>query len=107
VRDRATLARLVGEGEIENLYRLQLMNATETVQRYRIEVQGLEQVRLLAEPVVEVAPAQARWVTVAVRLPAEAAGALGPGAHRIDFLIQPEADASARLQEKSTFVVPR
>ncbi|HEX5687500.1 MAG TPA: cytochrome c oxidase accessory protein CcoG [Ideonella sp.] len=107
VRDRATLARQVGEGEIENLYRLQLMNATESVQRYQVEVQGLPQARLLVEPVIEVASAQARWVNVAVRLPAESAGVLGAGAHRIDFLIHTVTDPEARIQEKSTFVVPR
>ena len=36
VRDRAVLARLVEGGRLENVYRLQIMNATETSQRYRI-----------------------------------------------------------------------
>ncbi|HPO20295.1 MAG TPA: cytochrome c oxidase accessory protein CcoG, partial [Rubrivivax sp.] len=41
VRDRASLARLVDDGQIENIYRLQIMNATETAQRYRVAVRGL------------------------------------------------------------------
>lgn len=107
VRDRATLARLVGEGETENLYRLQLMNATETPQRYRIDVKGVAGARLVGEPVVDVAAAQARWVTLAVRLPADASAALGSGAHPIMFSIAPAAAGEAAVQEKSTFVVPR
>jgi len=107
VRDRATLARLVGEGETENLYRLQLMNATEAPQRYRIDVQGVAGARLVGEPLVDVAAAQARWVTLAVRLPAEASAALGSGVHPIVFSIAPAAAGEAAVQEKSTFVVPR
>ncbi len=36
VRDRSVLSRIVEDGEVENLYRLQLMNATERAQRYRV-----------------------------------------------------------------------
>ncbi len=42
VRDRSTLARQVGDGEVENVYRLQIMNVTETPQTYRITAQGLD-----------------------------------------------------------------
>ena len=41
VRDRASLARLADEGRIENVYRLQIMNATEQAQRYRVTVGGM------------------------------------------------------------------
>ncbi len=41
VRDRAALARLVEDGRIENVYRLQLMNASERAQRFEVRVQGL------------------------------------------------------------------
>ena len=37
VRDRASLARIVAGGKLENVYRLQIMNATEQPQRYRID----------------------------------------------------------------------
>ncbi len=42
VRDRGALARIVEGGRLENVYRLQIMNATEQPQRYRIEARGLE-----------------------------------------------------------------
>jgi cytochrome c oxidase accessory protein FixG len=107
VRDRATLARLVDDGWIENVYRLQLMNATERPQRYRIEVEGLERIRLSRPAEVDIAPAEAQWVTLAVRIPPESANAAGPGAHRIQFKVTGEDDASSVANEKSTFVVPR
>jgi cytochrome c oxidase accessory protein FixG len=40
VRERASLARWVEDGAVENVYRLQIMNATERPQRYQIEVDG-------------------------------------------------------------------
>lgn len=111
VRDRASLARLVDEGRIENVYRLQVMNATETQQRYRVSVSGIEGAQVSGAAEVEVGPAQARWMPVAVRIPPEAAQAVGPGAHQIHFEIAAvgaDAAQGARvLKEKSTFVVPR
>jgi cytochrome c oxidase accessory protein FixG len=114
VRDRASLARLVADGWIENSYRLQIMNATEHPQRYRVAVSGLAGAELAERPLVEVGPAQSRWVPVAVRVPPDAAQTLGPGAHPLHFVIErgPHGDAAAApapayLRERSTFVVPR
>lgn len=107
VRDRASLARLVDNGRIENVYRLQVMNASEEARRVRIGVTGLAGAEIAGTAEVELAPAQARWVTLAVRVPPEAAQAAGPGAHPIRFEIVAEDAAARTLVEKSTFVVPR
>jgi cytochrome c oxidase accessory protein FixG len=108
VRDRTTLARLVERGHIENVYRLQLMNATEQEQRLRVAVQGIAGAELAQATEVNVLPAQARWVTVAVRVPPQSAQALGPGAHPIRFKVAAVDDTgSTAVIEKSTFVVPR
>ena len=114
VRDRASLARLVDDGQVENLYRLQLMNATEAPQRYRVVAAGLPGLTLAALPSLQLAPTEARWVTVAVRLPAESAQRLGPGAHAMHFEISRLAGddpghtgSEITLSEKSTFLVPR
>jgi cytochrome c oxidase accessory protein FixG len=109
VRDRASLARIAGEGRIENVYRLQVMNASEEPQRYRIGVRGLAGASVAGTTEVDVAGAAARWMPIAVQLPQSDARAAGPGAHRIEFEItQLAADgAGTRLTERSTFVVPR
>lgn len=107
VRDRASLARLVDNGRIENVYRLQVMNASEEARRVRIGVAGLAGAEIAGTAEVELAPAQARWVTLAVRVPPQAAQAAGPGAHPIRFEIVADDAASRTLVEKSTFVVPR
>lgn len=110
VRDRGALARIVGEGDIENVYRLQLMNATESVQRYRIRAEGLAGLRVGSVDEFEVLPAQARWVAVSVRLPSAGARSAGQGAHVMQFHIERTAgadEAAVVVAEKSTFVVPR
>jgi cytochrome c oxidase accessory protein FixG len=117
VRDRGTLARMVEDGRIENVYRIQLMNATEDEQHYRIEIDGLPDAIIVAHGEIEVGPTQARWVPLVVQVPPETAHSLGAGAHPIRFRIalrehDREHDhdherTRAELIEKSTFVVPR
>ena len=110
VRDRGTLARVVEDGQIENVYRLQVMNATETTQRYSFAVAGIPDAQVRARGETVLAPAEARWVPLAVQVSAEQAGALGPGAHKLAFRITREAgagEAAVTVEEKSTFVVPR
>ena len=102
VRDRATLARLVEGGRLENVFRLQLMNATEAPQRLRLAVHGLPGLELATEPLVAVAPAEARWVVVRVRLPD---GSLPPGSHPFHFEVSAESGV-AHVSEKSVFLVP-
>jgi cytochrome c oxidase accessory protein FixG len=110
LRDRAALARPVEDGYIENVYRLQIMNATEATQRYLVTAEGLPGLRL-SEPVsLELRPVEARWISIALRVPPETAGNAAAGAHEIRFTIEQQAQATevARsLHEKSTFVIPR
>jgi polyferredoxin len=109
VRDRGVLARQVGEGQIENVYRIQLMNATESAQHFRIEVDGLPDATIDAYRDIDLPPTQARWVPVSVRIGPQAAQSLGSGAHPMRFRIalQENGRTRAEISEKSTFVVPR
>ena len=102
VRDRGVMARIVAGGNIENVYRLQIMNATERAQHYRIAVAGLPGLVLASENTVLVESTQSRWVAVRVQLAPE--GAV-PGSHAIHFEIE-SLDASGHLTEKSVFLVP-
>jgi cytochrome c oxidase accessory protein FixG len=111
-RDRGSIARQVEDGWIENSYRLQVMNATERVQIYRIGVAGLPGSVVDHKGEVTVGPAETRWVPVAVRIPPEQAASLGTGSHRIDFTVERLAETASgqtarTLNEKSTFLVPR
>lgn len=107
VRDRASLARLVEDGWIENVYRLQVMNATESPQRYRLEAEGLPGLTLSQARTVDLGPAEARWVAVALRLPPEVAAQTKPGAHPMHWRITRDGETPETVVEKSTFVLPR
>jgi len=110
LRDRASLARLVEDGYIENVYRLQIMNATESPQHYRVTADGLPGLTLREPVSLDVGPIEARWVSVALRVPPESAARTGAGAHEIHFTIDREGTTAAdarSLREKSTFVLPR
>ena len=85
VRDRAALSRIVAGGKLENVYRLQIMNATEQPQRYNISA------------------AQSRWVSVRLQIPY---GSASPGSHAIQFEVQ-ALESKGRVLEKSVFLVPR
>ena len=102
VRDRATLARIVDGGQIENVYRLQIMNATEQPQTYTLAAEGLPGLQLVTEKSVTIDGAQSLWVPVRLQLPYGAAKA---GSHEIHFSVQ--APGIGDVREKSIFMVPR
>jgi cytochrome c oxidase accessory protein FixG len=109
VRDRGALARLVEDGRIENVYRIHLMNASESAQQFSIEVDGLPGAVIALRSAIDVAATQARWVPVSVQITPQAASILKAGAHPMHFRIA-LLDAGrtvAEVSEKSTFVVPR
>jgi cytochrome c oxidase accessory protein FixG len=108
VRDRASLARIVGGGNIENVYRLQIMNAAEKRQHFRIIASGMSDLKVLtdAEDLV-VESTQSRWVTVRLQVPYDAAIS---GKYPIVFTIEAIDDAAKvgeKLEEKSIFLIPR
>jgi cytochrome c oxidase accessory protein FixG len=104
IRDRGALARMVDQGRIENVYRLQLMNATESTQNYRLSVTGIEGITIASEPQMEVRSTEVRSVAVRVQVPPNAAPA---GSHAIHFQIEAQGDTKMKVEEKSVFMVPR
>jgi len=103
VRDRAALSRIVAGGKLENVYRLQIMNATEEPQRYSIAAEGLPGLAVVSDAQVQVGPAEARWVAVRLQIPY---GSAPSGSHPIHFNIGTAA-GDAHVSEKSVFLVPR
>ncbi len=107
VRDRASLARIVAGGKIENVYRLQIMNAAEKAMNFELSVDGLRDISLQLEGDANVAATESRWISVRVQLPYDAAT---PGSHPIQFKIRAIDEgghAQSELIEKSVFLVPR
>ena len=114
VRDRGALGRWNEQGQLENVYRLQVMNVLERQQRYRIRVESedavLQGVQVAGGALeVTLGPIEARWVPVAVHLP-EGAAPTQTGAHTLHFVVERVAqgeDAAHAQHEKTTFLVPR
>ncbi|WP_286848489.1 FixG Ig-like domain-containing protein, partial [Hydrogenophaga sp. 70-12] len=104
IRDRGALAREVEQGRVENVYRLQIMNATEVAQTYELRVEGLPGIALASGDRVEVAPAEVRAVAARVQVPP---GVAASGSHPIQFEVRAAQDERVRVREKSTFLVPR
>lgn len=103
IRDRASLARIASGGKLENVYRLQVMNATEQAQTYVITAQGLPGMALAEGQQVAVDAAQTRGVAVRVQIPY---GAAQPGSHPMEFDIAAHS-GQGHVREKSVFLVPR
>jgi cytochrome c oxidase accessory protein FixG len=103
IRDASVTARWIPGGKIQNVYRLQIMNATEARMTYTLEVSGLDGLSLESAAQLDVDAAQSRWIPVTLQAPAAVAKA---GSHPIEFHIQLQG-SSATVVEKSVFLVPR
>ena len=126
IRDRASLARDIGEGRIENIYRLQIMNTTEHPMRVEVSVSGHEALRDLkvrseressegerdshgrsGVQTLTVPPVSTTMVPV--RLRAEPGQDAGRSQH-IHFLVRGTPDDGAgntfESREQSSFLIP-
>jgi cytochrome c oxidase accessory protein FixG len=103
MRDRSTLSRITEAGTLENVYRLQIMNATEHEQTYQLIVKGLPNLQITTLTEVKVEPAQARWIVLSADIPY---GSVASGSHKIQFEVK-AVGSDDFVIEKSVFIVPR
>ena len=103
IRDRATLAREVEDGKIENVFRLQVMNTAEETRRFALGVSGLENIDLASERIAEVPPATTKSVIARVVVPGESAG---KGSHPIFFEVKAINHEDVFVREKASFLLP-
>lgn len=108
IRDRGTMAREIGNGDIENIYRLKIMNATEHTQTYTASVQGLPGLTLVTHPVLSVPATGIGSLTIRLTLSAKASQGYRGKASPIMFRVEtPVHGQVVAVEEKSTFVIPR
>ena len=110
IKDRNALARQDEDGFIANTYRLQISNSTERAQRYRVTVDGVPGLAISSAATIDVPAAEARSVSVQVRLAPEEAAKVQGRSNPIAFDVEQLADAHAparHVHEKSIFFVPR
>ena len=108
VRDRGVMARLADGGMLENVYRLQIMNATETTQRYELSASGIDHLKVEsdvadANKTVTVNSAESRWIPVRLQIKD---GSVKSGSHPVAFEVR-AVESNELVTEKSVFLVPR
>ena len=103
MRDRATLARELVDGRVENVFRLLVQNSIEQTRSFSIAVGGLPGIELDSALVVEVGPAGNKLVPVSVRIPANKVPA---GSHDFMFTITAADDPTVSIEEGARFFVP-
>ncbi len=103
LRDRASLAREVEGGDIENVFTLRVMNTAEQPRRFKLEVDGVESVKLADAGEVAVPPASTKSLPISVRLNPDAGV---KGANIIWFSITAVDDPTVKLREKASFMRP-
>lgn len=107
-RDRGVMARLVDGGMLENIYRLQITNGTESTQRYQLNATGIKGLVIEVDDAetnqtVSVNPAESRWISLRLQI---SDGLVETGSYPVVFEIR-SLDSRKTVTEKSIFLVPR
>ena len=105
-RDRGSLARMTGPGNVENTYSLHINNNAEQDHRYQIRVSGPEGLRLDTADALDVAATSDGRMPVRLVLPALQAQALQGQTVPVTIEVSSEA-SSDTVKLQSTFLVPR
>ena len=100
IRDRGALAREVEGDEVEDVYRLQVMNTTERREAYTIHADGLAGLRVASDSRFEVEPASTRSVVLRLQAPRDS---IPPGSNRVKLHVQASDDATIQVDEKTVF----
>jgi polyferredoxin len=114
MRDRGALAREVEGVRIENIYRIQIMNASEHPMKVQIKATGLDDLRILNSQgkeitEINVGPASNQLLPVKV---SSTIGQNNSGNYPIHFDVVAQELAGDKpitrtREEKSTFIIPR
>ena len=109
IRDRGALGREVDGRWIENVYRLQLINATESPVTIDVKVDGYDMKGLTVEydqTASTLDPTSNRLLPIRIRVPIEDAR---QGTHKIDVTVTAETESQRRSQirQSTSFIVPR
>ena len=100
IRDRGTFAREVESGQVENVYRLQIMNTSERPQVYRMSAEGLPGLAIASESEVAVPAASSQIVILRLRAPE---ADVAPSPNRIHLHVESESEPAVQVTEKTVF----
>jgi len=114
MRDRGALAREVDGVRIENIYRIQIMNASEHSMKVSVKASGLKDLRILnsqGNEITEIAVGPASNQLLPIKI-STTIGENNPGNYPIHFnviaqeMVEDKPILRTR-EEKSTFIIPR
>jgi cytochrome c oxidase accessory protein FixG len=103
IRDRA-MPKVTESGAIENVYKLQIMNAQEEPRRFQVSVKGIAGATIVNETQLNVNSASARAFPVRVNIPADA---VQTGSNRIQFTVTDMHSPKISVTEKAVFLAPK
>ena len=114
MRDRGALAREVEGVRIENIYRIQIMNASENNMNVAVKATGLEGLKVLnsqGQVVTEIEVAPASNLLMPIKVSTDI-GVNQPGNYPIHFnVVAQELSGDEMItrkrEEKSSFIIPR
>jgi cytochrome c oxidase accessory protein FixG len=104
IRDRAVISREVEGGDIENVYQLMIINASESPRVFDIEATDLPTIHLEGQTHVELPGGGSRMIPLRARVHVEP-GTLPAGQHKFHFLVHAHDDPRVYVREKSVFIV--
>ncbi len=102
IRDRNTLYREVGNGLVENVYRLKLINQDAAAHRYRVTVPDYPEITTEAFPALVLEAGQVGEFTFTLTAPAS----LGAGAMEVDVVFEAEDDPAIVKVADSRLLLP-
>lgn len=102
-RDRG-LYRENNEGQIENIYRLKLINKTQSPARYRLELDASDALRLNAPAELRLAAGEILDIPVSVTRVADQGQSMTT---EIGFILRDLDHPERRVESPSTFIAPR
>lgn len=103
IRDRGVMSRIVAGGKVENVYQMQITNASEKTETFKISVSGIEGLSLASSKEFTVNAAESRMVAVSLQIPD---GSIKSGSHPVVFEII-ASGSNEKLFEKSIFYMSR
>ncbi|MBM3350395.1 MAG: cytochrome c oxidase accessory protein CcoG [Betaproteobacteria bacterium] len=103
IRDRGVMSRIAPGGKIENVYRLQITNASEHPETYHIKIEGIDGLSIASESQFKVDAATSRMVPISLQIDD---GAIKSGTHPIQFKIAAEG-VEQTISEQSIFYMSR
>jgi cytochrome c oxidase accessory protein FixG len=105
MRDRGALARTTSTGMIENVYRIQVMNASGQQQHLQITAQGLPGLELKGQSEVLLEASQSLWLVLSAQISEQEISQLSRGSHPIELAVH-NTITGETIHEKSIFYVP-